>query len=143
MHGTTVGGLVAEQLSPTLGISRNRVAMSYEIQLSLIWQRVPRRNSEETMDSKNLDMYGSEQIPWTRALRQLEAGESKGSTWLATTRPDGRPHVAGIGAIWVDGTFYFVSGAGTRKSRNLAENPHCVLSVSLPDMDLVVEGSAT
>jgi nitroimidazol reductase NimA-like FMN-containing flavoprotein (pyridoxamine 5'-phosphate oxidase superfamily) len=94
------------------------------------------------MDFKNLDMYGAEPIPWTRALRQLEAGDSKGSTWLATTRPDGRPHVAGIGAIWVDGTFYFVSGAGTRKSRNLAENPHCVLSVSLPDMDLVVEGTA-
>ena len=63
--------------------------------------------------------------------------------FLSTVRPDGRPHVAGIGALWVDGKFYFVSGAGTRKSRNLAENAACVIAVRLPDIDLVVEGSAT
>ena len=58
-------------------------------------------------------------------------------------RPDGRPHLAGVGALWLDGDFYFVSGEGTRKSQNLAENPNCVLSVALPDLDLVVEGTAT
>ena len=94
------------------------------------------------METKNLDMYGANPIPWTRPLKQLEAGELKGSFWLATTRPDGRPHVAGIGALWADGRLYFVSGAGTRKSRNLKENSHCVLAVSLPDMDLAVEGTA-
>ena len=94
------------------------------------------------MDTKNLDMYGSEPIPWTRVLRQLEAGDLKGSFWLATTRPDGRPHVAGIGAIWVDGKLYFVSGASTRKSQNLSQNPTCSLSVSLPDIDVTLEGTA-
>ena len=94
------------------------------------------------MDTKNLDIYGSAPLAWTRVHRQLEAGDSKGSYWLATTRPDGRPHVAGVGAVWVDEKFYFVSGAATRKSQNLAENPNCVLSVSLPDLDLVVEGTA-
>jgi nitroimidazol reductase NimA-like FMN-containing flavoprotein (pyridoxamine 5'-phosphate oxidase superfamily) len=62
--------------------------------------------------------------------------------WLATTSPDGRPHVAGVGAIWSDGKIYVVSGPGTRKSRNMTANPHCVLSVSLHDIDLVVEGTA-
>ncbi len=94
------------------------------------------------MDTQNLDIYGSAPLAWTRVLGQLEASDSKGSYWLATTRPDGRPHVAGVGAVWVDGKFYFVSGAATRKSRNLAQNPNCVLSVSLPDLDLVVEGTA-
>jgi hypothetical protein len=94
------------------------------------------------MDTKNLDIYGSEPIPWTRVQKQLEAGELKGSFWLATTRPDGRPHLAGVGAIWADGNLYFVSGAPTRKSRNLAQNPRCSLSVSLPDIDLTVEGTA-
>ena len=94
------------------------------------------------MDTKNLDIYGSAPLPWTRVLRQLEAADSKKSHWLATTRPDGRPHVAGVGAVWVDGKFYFVSGAATRKSRNLVQNPNCVLSVSLADVDLVVEGTA-
>lgn len=44
--------------------------------------------------------------------------------------------------LWVDGSFYFTSGAGTRKSRNLAANPKCVISVALNGIDLVVEGTA-
>ena len=94
------------------------------------------------MDTKNLDIYGCPPIPWTRALQQLETAEAKGTFWLATTSPDAGPHVAGVGAVWLDGKVYFVSGAGTRKSRNLAVNPSCTLAVSLPDLDLVLEGTA-
>ena len=95
------------------------------------------------MDQKNLDIYGRASLPWSRAEEALAAVEGEDIThFLATVRPDGRPHVAGVGALWVDGKFYFVSGAGTRKSRNLAERPDCVISVKLPGVDLVVEGSA-
>ena len=72
------------------------------------------------MDQTNLDIYGHPPIPWSRAERQLEAGHETSHFFLATVRPDGRPHVAGIGALWVDGKFYIVSGPRTRKSRNLA-----------------------
>lgn len=96
------------------------------------------------MDQTNLaDLYGLEPIPWSRALEALESADPRTQThFLATTRPDGRPHIAAIGAMWDNGTFYFTSGAGTRKSRNLAENPNCVISVSLTGIDLVVEGTA-
>jgi hypothetical protein len=90
---------------------------------------------------KNLDIYGAAPIPWSRALKQLEASTG-GTYWLATTNPDGRPHVVGIGALWVDGKIYFTSGIRTRKGRNLAAKPDCVLSVSLTGIDLVVEGTA-
>ena len=50
------------------------------------------------MKQKNLDIYGGAPIPWSRAVQQLEA-ESAKSYWLATVRPDGRPHVAGVGAL--------------------------------------------
>lgn len=93
------------------------------------------------MKQKNLDIYGNEPIPWSRAVEQLESGSAK-SFWLATVRPDGRPHVAAVGALWVDGKIYFTSGPQTRKSRNLAQNPACVISVSLPNLDLVIEGTA-
>ena len=93
------------------------------------------------MKPKNLDIYGDAPIPWSRALAHLEAGSAQ-SYWLATVRPSGRPHVAAVGALWIDGKFYFTSGPETRKSRNLAENPNCVFSVSLPDLDLIVEGTA-
>jgi hypothetical protein len=97
------------------------------------------------MDTTNLDIYGHPPLPWSRAEHQLEAavGQFDAHFFLATVRPDGRPHVAGIGALWVDGKFYFVSGAGTRKSRNLAERADCAISVNLPDLDLVVEGTVT
>jgi hypothetical protein len=54
------------------------------------------------MDQTNLDMYGAEPIPWSRALEQLEAAASRTTHWLATTRPGGGPHIAGVGAPWVD-----------------------------------------
>jgi hypothetical protein len=90
---------------------------------------------------KNLDIYGAKPIPWSRALKQIDSSAA-GTYWLATTRPDGRPHIAGVGALWVDGKIYFVSGSGTRKSRNLEANPSCVVSVSLTGIDLVLEGRA-
>ncbi len=98
------------------------------------------------METINLDIYGDAPLPWSRALEQLEAApatQAPRTTWLSTVRPDGQPHVAGIGALWVDGRFYFTSGPGTRKSRNLAANPNCALSMALPGLDLVVEGKAT
>ena len=94
-----------------------------------------------SVTQKNLDIYGEKPIPWSRALQQLDTG-FEGTCWLATTRPDGRPHVAGIGALWNDGKFYTVIGAGTRKGRNLGKNPNCVISVALKGLDLVVEGRA-
>jgi uncharacterized pyridoxamine 5'-phosphate oxidase family protein len=98
-------------------------------------------DSVGAVKEKNLDIYGNKPIPWSRALEQLDAG-ARGTFWLATTRPDGRPHVAAVGALFVDGRIYFVTGARTRKGRNLAQNPRCVISTSLKDIDLVMEGSA-
>jgi hypothetical protein len=98
------------------------------------------------MDEQNLDIYGHEPIPWSRALEQLEAQareQGQGRThWLATAGSDGKPHLTAVGALWVDNRFYFTSGPRTRKSRNLATNPNCAVSVSLDDIDVVVEGTA-
>jgi hypothetical protein len=94
-----------------------------------------------TMDQKNLDMYGYPPLPWSRATEQLANAGEKTTYFLATIHPDGRPNVAGVGALWVDDRFYFTSGDSTRKSRNLAENNAAVLSVALPNLDLVVEGT--
>ena len=96
------------------------------------------------MQQKNLaDLYNLEPVPWSRALEALDATEPRARlTDLATTRPDGRPHLAGVGAVWQDDKVYFVSGPGTRKSRNVDENPAVAIAFSLSGMDLVVEGNA-
>ena len=96
------------------------------------------------MDQKNLaDLYGLEPVPWSRALAALESGEPQKQTpFLATTRADGRPHLAGVGALWDEGKVYFVSGPETQKSRNVAANPTCAIGLSLTGIDLVIEGEA-
>jgi len=94
---------------------------------------------------KNLDIYGDAPLEWARAVKQLEdtTSDQHRTCWLATTDPDGRAHIAGVGALWVDDKFYFTSSPGARKSRNLAADARCAMSVGLGDIDLVVEGTAS
>ncbi|HEY7036563.1 MAG TPA: pyridoxamine 5'-phosphate oxidase family protein [Thermomicrobiales bacterium] len=101
--------------------------------------------NREPIETTNLDRYGNPPIPWSRPRDLLPVNMPKMETacFLGTVRPDGRPHAAGIGALWLDGDFYLTSGPGTRKSRDLAANPACTLSVRLPGIDLVFEGEAT
>ena len=94
---------------------------------------------------ESIDAYNHNSTPWAEVLRLLEenpAGPGR-SYWLSTTNPDGSPHTTGIGALWIGGRFYFVSGDGTRKSKNLALNPRVVISAGLPNLDLTVDGVAT
>jgi hypothetical protein len=97
------------------------------------------------IETTNLDGYGSAVLPWSRPRDLLVAGPPQpGATFfLGTSRPDGRPHAAGIGAIWLDGDLYFTSGPAARKARNLAANPACTISISLEGIDLALEGEAT
>jgi nitroimidazol reductase NimA-like FMN-containing flavoprotein (pyridoxamine 5'-phosphate oxidase superfamily) len=80
--------------------------------------------------------------PWAEARRRLEDPGPGTTHWLATVRPDGRPHVVPVGAVWDDGAFYFTTGQGTRKGKNLDHNPHCVISFASRGYDLVFEGNA-
>lgn len=105
--------------------------------------------NREPIETTNLDIYGSDAIPWSRPRDLLDAGPNQDGipggesvVVLGTSRPDGRPHAAVIGARWLDGDFYFTSGPGTRKSRNLATNPACTITLRLADIDLVLEGEA-
>jgi len=86
---------------------------------------------------------GAVPTDWEAARERLAGA---GVYWLSTVRPDGRPHVTPLLAVWLDGAMHFCTGAEERKSRNLADNPHCVLTTgneALDEgLDLVVEGDA-
>src|SRR6266496_3684822 len=92
--------------------------------------RMPDRQPTETT---NLDRYGSPALPWSRPRDLLAARPPQpGVTFfLGTSRPGGRPHAAGIGAIWIDGDLYLTSSPQARKARNLAASPACTISVAL------------
>ncbi|RSD25326.1 pyridoxamine 5'-phosphate oxidase family protein [Amycolatopsis eburnea] len=98
----------------------------------------------EPTHTENLDQNGSAALPWSRArdLLATQTPHENLTFFVGTVRPDGRPHAAGVGAIWVDGALYFKGGPGTRRSRNLAANPACTVSVRLNGLDLTMEGEA-
>jgi len=104
------------------------------------------------MDATNLaDLYELPLVDWSLVTNRLDqgvtqapdtGGPNRHTCWLATINADGTPHVTGIGAMWVDGTFWFVTGVDTRKGRNIARDRRCTLSVSTQEFDLVFEGDA-
>ena len=101
---------------------------------------------------KTINLGAGDELPpvdWTLVATTLASAEppapdahNSRSTWLATLNEDGSPHVTPVGALWLDGAFWFQTGEGTRKSRNVARDPRCSVSVSGRDMDVVVEGVA-
>lgn len=64
---------------------------------------------------------GSGLLPWSWASERLAEAHNY---FVATTRPDGRPHVMPVWGLWLDDTFYFSTGRESRKARNLEGNPH-------------------
>jgi hypothetical protein len=102
------------------------------------------------MNTINLgEADGLPPVDWAGVAEKLETrsapaedGVNSRSTWLSTINSDGSPHVTPVGAIWVDGTFLFQTGAQTRKSRNVARDPRCAVSCSIRDGDVVVSGTA-
>jgi hypothetical protein len=103
------------------------------------------------VETKNLaDLYDLPPVDWAAITARLDQGvtqvpEAEGfpdRTWLATINADGSPHVTGMGAVWFDGAFWFVTGEHSRKGRNLARDSRCTLAVSMREFDLSVEGDA-
>ena len=78
-------------------------------------------------------------LPWEWALERLSVSHNY---LVATTRPDGRPHVMPVWGLWLDGAFYFSTGRQSRKARNLGANPYCVVSTERADEAVIVEGVA-
>ena len=57
---------------------------------------------------------------------------------------DGSPHVTAVGALWLDGTFWFQTGTDTRKRARgtVTRDPRCSIAVSIRDADVALEGDA-
>ena len=70
-----------------------------------------------------------------RAIARLRAALTY---WLATTRPDGRPHSMPVWGVWVDDALWF--GTGGQKARNLAHQPYAVAHVESGEDVAIVEG---
>ena len=76
---------------------------------------------------------------WLWALKRLERSHNY---WISTTRPDGRPHLMVVWGIWIEQSFWFCTGARTRKSKNLATQSHCVIATEDADEAVILEGQS-
>lgn len=76
-------------------------------------------------------------IEWAEVRRRLERSKHY---WLASVRPDGRPHLVPRWGVWVDDAFWYDGSAETRHARNLERNPACSLSLESGSEVVIVEG---
>jgi nitroimidazol reductase NimA-like FMN-containing flavoprotein (pyridoxamine 5'-phosphate oxidase superfamily) len=78
-------------------------------------------------------------LSWSWAEQRLKTSHNY---WLITTYPDGRPHAMPIWGIWIDGAFYFSTDRQSRKARNLARNPRCIVCNERAEEAVIVHGKA-
>jgi general stress protein 26 len=103
---------------------------------------MPATQPETTLDTR-FSSENATATPWEDARSQIDSAEV---FWLTTVRPDGRPHVTTLLAVWHNDALHFCTGEDERKRRNLDENAHCALvtgcNTQENGVDLVVEGIA-
>lgn len=104
---------------------------------------VARKKSQPRASRPHMPGYGVPKsskglLPWKWAQDRLVKSRQY---WIASTRPDGSPHVMPVWGLWLDGVFYFSTGRNSRKARNLAQNPRCVVCSDNSAEAVIVEGS--
>ncbi len=86
---------------------------------------------------------GASPTAWKQARERFAGAEIY---WISTVRPGGRPNVTPLISVWLDDAAYFCTGPGEQKAKNIARNPHCVLTTGCnaldEGLDVVIEGEA-
>jgi len=82
---------------------------------------------------------GTGLLSWQWAEERLTSSRNY---WVVSLWPDGRPHAMPVWGLWHEGAFWFSSSKGSRKARNLAADPRCVVTTEDAADPVVIEGSA-
>lgn len=78
-------------------------------------------------------------LPWSWAEQRLKKSHNY---WITTVKPDSSPHTMVVWGLWLDGRFLFSTGSKSRKARNLAENPNCIVCTEHAHEAIIAEGTA-
>jgi len=76
-------------------------------------------------------------LPWSWAEERLAAARNY---WIATTRPDGRPHARPVWGVWLNDAFYF--STGSRAAENLEHNREITVHLESGSETVILEGTA-
>ncbi len=105
-------------------------------------QTTPRAGRPQMPKGYGVPEHQEGLIAWEKEQERLEKALVY---WVATTRPDGRPHVSPVWGAWLNNTFFFEGSPETRRVRNLAANAHMVMHLEGGPEGrdvLIVEGEA-
>jgi hypothetical protein len=80
---------------------------------------------------------GSAKLPWTWATERLTGARNY---WIATTRPDGKPHSRPVWGVWLDNMFYF--STGSLAASNLVIQPAITVHLESGSEVVIIEGVA-
>lgn len=82
---------------------------------------------------------GTGLLPWQWAEERLVSSRNY---WVVSLWPGGRPHAMPVWGLWHERAFWFSSSKGSRKARNLAADPRCVVTTEDAADPVIMEGSA-
>jgi general stress protein 26 len=99
----------------------------------------PVRRSRPYAPGYGIPSHSRGMISWDHVQERMAAA---GNYWVATVRPDGRPHATPVWGLWVDRAFYFGAGQRTRKWRNLSQNPNVAVHLESGEDVVILEGVA-
>lgn len=103
----------------------------------MIEPKVSRPYWPDALQKPSSETTGLKSWPWA-----LERLENSHNYWIATSRPDGRPHLMLVWGVWWQNAFWFSTGPRTRKAKNIAADPHCVIGTEKADEAVILEGVA-
>jgi hypothetical protein len=78
-----------------------------------------------------------QQIPWSFAEHRLSNATI---FWLATTRPNGSPHVTPVWGVWVDDSLYFTGIPTAAWARNLNVNANASIHLESGTEVVILDG---
>lgn len=102
-------------------------------------ESAPRADRPVLPDGYGLPSSTDGMLAWADVEARLVAATSY---WLATVRPDGRPHVVPRWGVWLDGRFWYDGAPTTVHARNLKANPACSLNLESGKEAVIVEGDS-
>lgn len=65
--------------------------------------------------------------------------QTERNIWLATTRPNGKPHLIPIWFVWVEERFYICTSGDSVKVKNLMANPRASVALEDGNRPLIAE----
>ena len=86
-------------------------------------------------------VYGSPKkiLSWSDVSKELEDAPVY---WVASVRPDGRPHVIPRDGVWVDDAWYYGGSDESVHNRNIQSNPELSMHIGDGMKAIIVEGNA-